>query len=106
VDRDWPLARVAALFSLAQAAVGNDSGPTHLAAAVGCPTVAVFGPTDPAVWGPVGPSVRVVADRSGETPWANVTVDRVEAVLRTLVSRPEERARRDAEGAAAGPGWR
>jgi ADP-heptose:LPS heptosyltransferase len=41
---------------LAQAAlcVGNDSGVTHLAAAAGCPTVAVFGPSDPRVWGPRG----------------------------------------------------
>ncbi len=40
--------------------VGNDSGVTHLAALLGVPTVAVFGPTDPAVWAPVGAHVRVV----------------------------------------------
>ena len=40
--------------------VGNDSGITHLAAAVGTPVVAMFGPTDPAVWAPRGPNVRVV----------------------------------------------
>lgn len=40
--------------------VGNDSGPTHLAAMLGVPTVAVFGPTDPSVWAPVGQHVRVV----------------------------------------------
>lgn len=41
---------------LAQASlyIGNDSGITHLAAACGVPVVAVFGPTDPAVWGPRG----------------------------------------------------
>ena len=58
--RDWPLPEIAALLSLARAVVGNDSGPTHLAAAVGCPTVALFGPTDPAVWAPLGAHVRVV----------------------------------------------
>lgn len=42
--------------------IGNDSGITHLAAMLGCPTVAVFGPTDPAVWGPRGPHVRVVCE--------------------------------------------
>jgi ADP-heptose:LPS heptosyltransferase len=40
--------------------VGNDSGPAHLAAALLVPTVAVFGPTDPELWAPAGPHVRVV----------------------------------------------
>lgn len=40
--------------------VGNDSGITHLAAAVGTPVLALFGPTDPNVWAPRGPHVRVV----------------------------------------------
>lgn len=46
---------------LARAAlyVGNDSGITHLAAAVGTPVFAVFGPTDPLVWGPRGIHVRI-----------------------------------------------
>jgi heptosyltransferase III len=39
--------------------VGNDSGISHLAAAVGTPVLALFGPTDPAVWGPRGPDVRI-----------------------------------------------
>jgi len=47
---------------LARAAlfVGNDSGPTHLAAALGVPSVAVFGPTDPEVYKPRGPRVAIV----------------------------------------------
>jgi len=47
---------------LARAAVyiGNDSGITHLAAAVGTPVLALFGPTDPAVWAPRGSHVQVV----------------------------------------------
>ncbi|MGA2150194.1 MAG: glycosyltransferase family 9 protein [Bryobacteraceae bacterium] len=46
---------------LAQASLylGNDSGITHLAAAVGTPVLALFGPTDPAVWGPRGEHVRI-----------------------------------------------
>jgi heptosyltransferase-3 len=39
--------------------IGNDSGISHLAAAVGTPVYAMFGPTDPAVWAPRGPNVRV-----------------------------------------------
>ena len=44
-------------LSTADAFVGNDSGPTHLAGILGVPTVALFGPTDPARWHPLGPSV-------------------------------------------------
>jgi ADP-heptose:LPS heptosyltransferase len=40
--------------------VGHDSGLTHLAAALGRPTVAIFGPTDPEIWGPRGKHVTVV----------------------------------------------
>jgi ADP-heptose:LPS heptosyltransferase len=40
--------------------VGNDSGITHIAAYWGTPTVALFGPTDPRVWGPLGRRVRVL----------------------------------------------
>lgn len=46
--------RLAAVLSLASLFVGNDSGVSHLAAALGVPTVAIFGPTDPIVWAPKG----------------------------------------------------
>ncbi len=46
--------------------IGNDSGITHLAAAAGTPTVAIFGPTDPAIWAPRGERVRVVAGNLAE----------------------------------------
>jgi ADP-heptose:LPS heptosyltransferase len=39
--------------------VGNDSGPTHLAAALGIPTLALFLTTDPRIWRPAGADVRV-----------------------------------------------
>jgi len=32
--------------------VGNDSGPAHMAAALGVPAVVIFGASDPAIWGP------------------------------------------------------
>jgi ADP-heptose:LPS heptosyltransferase len=55
------LAECAALLAAATAFLGNDSGATHLAAAVGTPVTAVFGPTNPAVWAPRGGHVHVVA---------------------------------------------
>jgi len=57
--------------------VGNDSGPTHLAAARGVPTVALFGPTSPARWRPQGAAVTVVAPPA---PAAMAWLD-VDAVL-------------------------
>ena len=51
---------LAALLSRCRLYVGSDSGVSHLAAAVGIPTVAVFGPSDPVVWAPRGRSVRVL----------------------------------------------
>jgi len=46
----WP--ELAALIGAARAYIGPDTAVTHLAAASGCPTVALFGPTDPGLWGP------------------------------------------------------
>jgi ADP-heptose:LPS heptosyltransferase len=45
--------------------VGNDSGITHLAAAVGCPVVALFKDTSPALWGPRGRRVTILHDPEG-----------------------------------------
>lgn len=57
-DDLWQLAE---WLASARAYVGNDSGVTHLAAAVGTPVVAIFRATDPKVWGPRGRSgVRIL----------------------------------------------
>jgi heptosyltransferase III len=47
----WP--ELSALLAQARLYVGPDTSITHLAAASGCPTVALYGPTDPRLWGPV-----------------------------------------------------
>jgi ADP-heptose:LPS heptosyltransferase len=57
------LAELAALLAAARSFVGGDSGPLHLACAVGCPVVGVYGPTDPVVNAPWGVPHRVVAPR-------------------------------------------
>jgi ADP-heptose:LPS heptosyltransferase len=61
---NWPLLPTAALIAQAAVFVGNDSGLTHLAATLGRPTVAIFGPTDPEVWGPRGEHVTIVQGQS------------------------------------------
>ncbi len=53
----------------AAAVVGVDSGPLHLAAALGKPGVAIFGPTDPARNGPYGDSLRVLRAASAATTY-------------------------------------
>jgi heptosyltransferase III len=53
--------------------IGHDTGVTHLAAAVGTPTVALFGPTDPRLWAPFGEHVTVV--RSPDSLMASISVD-------------------------------
>lgn len=65
--RELPLPVLAALLARCWAYVGNDSGVSHLAAAMGTRVVAIFGPTDAAVWAPLGASVRVLR---GEAPCA------------------------------------
>jgi ADP-heptose:LPS heptosyltransferase len=54
------LGGTAALIARAQFYVGPDTAITHLAAATGVPTVALFGPTDPALWKPPSPLVRAL----------------------------------------------
>lgn len=80
--RGESLESVAALLSACAAYAGNDSGPSHLAAAIGIPTVAIFGPTDPAIWGPRGPRIRILRADSGRLE--DLTVEAAEAALREL----------------------
>lgn len=58
---EMAVCNVAGLIALTRRAsvlVGGDSGPTHLAAALGIPLVALYGPTDPARNGPWGPGAQ------------------------------------------------
>jgi len=99
----WPAAEIALLrgefpvlepepgdlprhIAAAAAYVGNDAGPTHLAALLGTPTVALFGPTSAAVWRPRGPRVAVLAGECDGAAWG-LTGDAVLAALRELVAR-------------------
>jgi len=59
------LGTYAALLQDAALMVSNDTGPGHIAAAVGTPLVSVLGPSDAALWRPWGPSVQVVQASRG-----------------------------------------
>jgi len=57
---DTSLRQLIALLAQCRVVITNDSGPMHLAAALGLPVVAVFGSTDERATGPTGPKARVV----------------------------------------------
>jgi ADP-heptose:LPS heptosyltransferase len=64
IDRP-SLPSLARTLAAARLFIGNDSGVSHLAAAVGAPTVALFGPTSSQAWSPDGARVQVVRSTSG-----------------------------------------
>ncbi|HYI95326.1 MAG TPA: glycosyltransferase family 9 protein [Bryobacteraceae bacterium] len=81
----------------AAAVIGVDSGPLHLAAALGKPGVAIFGPTDPSRNGPYGGSLTVLRSSTAETTYKrttdtassmqSITVDEVLAALTHALSK-------------------
>jgi ADP-heptose:LPS heptosyltransferase len=60
VEKDLAVLQVAALLSRADLYLGNDSGVSHLAGAVGARGVVLFGPTQPSQWRPIGGSLSVL----------------------------------------------
>lgn len=64
----------------ASAYIGNDSGPSHLAAAIGTPTVALFGPTRPEHFAPRGQAVRTIRCE----PIDSISVEQVSEALADL----------------------
>jgi ADP-heptose:LPS heptosyltransferase len=77
---DLSLIDLARFLAQCRAFVGNDSGITHLAAYVGCPTIALFGPTDPRMWGPIGRRCRIIWKRRLE----DISIDEVLLALRDI----------------------
>jgi len=74
VLENLPLPVLAAALSRCALFVGHDSGISHLAAAVGIPTVLLFGPTDPAVWAPANPGTTVLPAPNGDLSALDVGV--------------------------------
>ena len=64
---DLDIVLAAALIHRSRGFLGHDTGPTHLAAALGLPTLAIFGPTDPTHWQPLGPAARFIRPAPGRS---------------------------------------
>jgi ADP-heptose:LPS heptosyltransferase len=71
------LSAVAEKLRQCRAFIGNDSGITHLAAYLGCPTIALFGPTDPRIWGPIGRRVTILRGM----PMSTISVGEIRKLL-------------------------
>jgi ADP-heptose:LPS heptosyltransferase len=76
-----PLSEIKNLLASASIFVGNDSGPAHMAAAFGVPSVVIFGASNPAIWGPWRTASEVVSAPGGI---GTVTVDQVLSALARL----------------------
>src|SRR5882724_11280302 len=63
--RDWPLVDLAAVLARAALYLGNDSGVSHLAGAVGAAGVVLFGPTDARRWRPLARRLVALGARGG-----------------------------------------
>lgn len=70
-----PISDLARLVARARLVVGNDTGPLHLAAAAGVPTLGLFGPTSGIRNGPYGPTGRFIQSATGRM--ADIPVDLV-----------------------------
>lgn len=79
---------LAELIAGARVFVGADSGPLHIASAVGVRSVALFGPKDPAVYGPFNPLGRVVykPDGGGTASMEAITVEDAHAAVASLAA--------------------
>jgi ADP-heptose:LPS heptosyltransferase len=73
-----PLARVKSLIAGASLFLGNDSGPAHMACALGIPQVVLFGPSDPRIWAPWKP---VAAETLTARSMNDISVDQVERAV-------------------------
>jgi heptosyltransferase-3 len=58
--QNLPLPQVAAVLEQCAVFIGHDSGISHLAAAVGTPSLLLFGPTDPEIWAPANERVKTI----------------------------------------------
>ena len=67
------LTQLASILQLCQLFIGNDSGPMHLAAAVGIPTIGLYGPGDPGRFGPVGAQCQTLRRKPDCPPCLGTT---------------------------------
>jgi heptosyltransferase-2/heptosyltransferase-3 len=88
--RDLPVRRLLALAEIARCMIGVDTGPLHVAAAVGCPLVVLYGAELPALWDRRSPTGAPVINLGGppRTAVAEIEVGEVVEAWRRIVADP------------------
>jgi len=81
-----PLPLLAAVLERCRLFLGHDSGISHLAAAAGTPCVLLFGPTDPAVWAPANPDVKVMTAPAFDL--GQLTMEEVQRAVQEALAQP------------------
>lgn len=81
------LKELAYLFTTCRVLVSTDTGPMHIAAAMGCPVVALFGPTDPRRTGPYGQGHEVIKADIGCSPCFKKKCDHMSCMKQITVER-------------------
>ena len=103
---------LAALLERAKVFITNDSGPLHLASAIGVPTLAIFGPTNPLKYGPLSPLRRVVRKKISCSPcelaqcpggghqcMKSLSVDEVFFAFKEILNEEQKKSQKDSIGA-------
>lgn len=87
IVENLPLDAYAALLAGSRLVVANDTGPAHIAAAVGAPVISVLGPTKVEQWAPWGPNVTILSRRPDWPEMAQVLATAMQT-LHGTASRP------------------
>lgn len=103
---DLPLPRMKALLALAHSMVSVDTGPAHLAAAIGCPLVVLFGGRRPSQWAPRSGKGSPVAVLGGLPEVDRVAAIGVENVAAAWTALAHHRAQSSTTPTAWSSSWR
>lgn len=73
----FSISQLACLLRKAELMISNDSGPMHLSAVMGTPTIGLFGPETPSLYGPLGPYSIAMASGAACSPCLSIYNDKI-----------------------------
>lgn len=84
---DSPIRYLGAIISRCDAVIGNDSGPLHIAVAMGVPTLGIYGPTNPKLQGPFGENNLSIVNEDIECLYCNLLECKIGNICMTELSK-------------------